>query len=583
MDYPHSPSTSPTAAQQWGHGNLPCYPYPIKTNVHQPGVDGHLAFANDAAAKWSETSAAPASLSTPPLSQPSSIHLPEENVWSAFTNLQSEGSTPQGMNPQAFLPGFIKPLPAMINPATLECLHLNGVFALANPPLQNALLGAFAECVLPSMPIVEWQNLFHAIHGGDGQHGSVSLLLYHAIMVSATTFVDIGYIVEAGFSSRQEAQESFFQKARLLYQANIESDSLIIVQSFLLMTYRLDTADGDDSRHLVGIAIPTALSIGLFQDVSQAINFPYRPTLWRRIAWACHVVDCQIALRLRRRPIIQRADFCHQMISEDDFELHHQNLAMAHELSPYHNFAAKRELALMFIANARLSVCIRNVLDVQCKESQLRASTSPATPTSAVSDDSDYSQSVFISERMLSEWANSLPVNFQTTPQNQEEEAAITVQRSLLHMTFYTTIAVFHQARPFPSSNFCVQHASRQITLVAFDLHRRNLHRRLPIVGVTGILVALVIHISEMKAPPSPQKDEATKNFQLGLEMMASLRDVYSEANRVTSWALKFIQQTSVLSDSPLHGFQSQNRGFGKASGMLQSVGSAESIGSASE
>jgi hypothetical protein len=237
------------------------------------------------------------------------------------------------------------------------------------------------------------------------------------------------------------------------------------------------------------------------------------------------------------------------MVLETDFD-HLQNLATQSPGIPpdttlSRNFSAQRELALIFIANARLSVCIRNVLDIQCKESQLRSSVSPTTPTSSTSDDSDSSNSIYISERMLSEWANALPKSCQTNPsepQAIDEEPALTVQRSLLHITFYTTIAVFHQSRLFPSSNFCVQHASQQITSVAFDLYRRGLHSRLPIVGVTGILVALVIHISEMKAPPSIQKDQATRNFQLGLEIMANLRDVYSEANRVTSWALKIIQ-----------------------------------------
>ncbi|KAJ5396521.1 hypothetical protein N7509_004634 [Penicillium cosmopolitanum] len=483
------------------------------------------------------------------------IGSPEEHVWTTFTNLHSEQSTPSGaVNPEGFLPSFIKPLPVMMNQDTIECLHINGTFALPNVPLQNALLQAFSECVLPSMPIVEWQPLIQALHGAHGSHGSISLLLYHAIMVSAATFVDIRYILDAGYSTRQEAQESFFQKARLLYQANTETDSLTVIQAFLLMAYRLDTTDGDDSRSLIGIAISTALSIGLFHDISQTINSPYRPTLWRRLAWSCHIMDCQIALRLRRRPIIQRADFCHQMVLESDFD-HLQNLASQSSGMPLdtnlsRNFSAQRELSLIFIANARLSVCIRNVLDIQCKESQLRSSASPTTPTSSTSDDSDYSNSIYVSERMLAEWASALPKSCQTNPsepQDIDEEPAIAVQRSLLHIIFYTTIAVFHQSRLFPSSNFCVQHASQQITSVSFDLYRRGLHSRLPIVGVTGILVALVIHISEMKAPPSIQKDQATQNFQLGLEIMANLRDVYSEANRVTSWALKIIQQNGAL------------------------------------
>lgn len=145
-----------------------------------------------------------------------SNHSPSENLWSAFTNIHPEESThPVTLNPEGFLPSFIKPLPLTTNQNTLECLHSNGVFALPNAPLQNALFQAFEECVLPSMPIVEWQSLIQALHGAYGSHGSISLLLYHAIMVSATTFVDMHHLLEAGHSTRQEAQESFFQKARV--------------------------------------------------------------------------------------------------------------------------------------------------------------------------------------------------------------------------------------------------------------------------------------------------------------------------------------------------------------------------------
>lgn len=107
-----------------------------------------------------------------------------------------------------------------MNQDTIECLHMNGVFALPNASFQTALLQAFADCVLPSMPIVEWQQLIQALHGAHGSHGSISLLLYHAIMVSATTFVDMHHILEAGHSTRQEAQESFFQKARVSGRQN---------------------------------------------------------------------------------------------------------------------------------------------------------------------------------------------------------------------------------------------------------------------------------------------------------------------------------------------------------------------------
>lgn len=98
--------------------------------------------------------------------------------------------------------------------ATTEFLQVNGVFTLPSESLQNALLQSFVECVLPSMPIVEWQDFLNSIYGRSG-HSPISLLLFHAVMFSAITFVDLKHLNEAGYSNRREAHESFFQKAKV--------------------------------------------------------------------------------------------------------------------------------------------------------------------------------------------------------------------------------------------------------------------------------------------------------------------------------------------------------------------------------
>lgn len=150
-------------------------------------------------------------------SSPDSIHAnsPEQFLWNNFTTLgPASHCSSDALDPGVFVPGFIQALP-MLNPHTLECLYTNGVFSLPSVSLQNSLLQAFVECVLPSMPIVEWQGILNAIDDRSGGHGSVSLLLYYAILFSATTFVDASHLHDAGFTSRHEAHEAIFQKTRV--------------------------------------------------------------------------------------------------------------------------------------------------------------------------------------------------------------------------------------------------------------------------------------------------------------------------------------------------------------------------------
>jgi hypothetical protein len=141
----------------------------------------------------------------------------EDAFWNTFTDFSSEGSSQGSPTTSAvsLLPDFANPLPATMDSATTEFLQIHGVLSLPNEALQSALLQAFVESVLPSMPIIEWQDFLNSINGRSSVHGSVSLLLFHAVMFSATTFVDLGHLHEAGYSSRREAHEDLFQKAKV--------------------------------------------------------------------------------------------------------------------------------------------------------------------------------------------------------------------------------------------------------------------------------------------------------------------------------------------------------------------------------
>lgn len=144
---------------------------------------------------------------------------PEEEFWNTFTHLSSDQPLPcpcpyPELDTAALLPGYIKPLPSTMDTSTIEYLLSNGVFTLPSSSFQTALLQAFLECVYPSMPILEWQSFLNAINDRSG-HGSISLLLYHAVMFSAITFVGLEHLLEEGYLNRREAQEACFQKVKV--------------------------------------------------------------------------------------------------------------------------------------------------------------------------------------------------------------------------------------------------------------------------------------------------------------------------------------------------------------------------------
>lgn len=115
----------------------------------------------------------------------------------------------------AQLPGFIRPLPAKIAPEDVRYLSAKGALSLPGIALQNALLQAYAEYVHPYMPLMDLHEFLGLVSRRDGLNGQASLFLYQAVMFSATAFVDIKYLREAGYASRKVARKAFFQKTRV--------------------------------------------------------------------------------------------------------------------------------------------------------------------------------------------------------------------------------------------------------------------------------------------------------------------------------------------------------------------------------
>ncbi len=119
-------------------------------------------------------------------------------------------------------PGFIKPMPERILAEDRRYLVQKQVFTLPPLRLQNALLAAYIEYVHPYMPLLELHDLLRVINDRSGASGKMSLFLYHAVMFSATAFVDESLLRDAGYESRRDARRSFFSRTRVSVSRDVE-------------------------------------------------------------------------------------------------------------------------------------------------------------------------------------------------------------------------------------------------------------------------------------------------------------------------------------------------------------------------
>ncbi|PHH72384.1 hypothetical protein CDD82_5996 [Ophiocordyceps australis] len=464
----------------------------------------------------------------------------------------------------AQLPPFVRPLPPKIAPEDVGYLDAKGALTLPCLPLQSALLQAYIEYVHPYMPLMNIHEFLDVVGHPDGINGQISLLLYQAIMFAATAFVDIKLLRDAGFATRKAARKAFFQKTRLLYDFDYESDRLVLVQALMLMTYWYETPDDQkDTWHWMGVAISLAHTIGLHRNPEATSMSVPKQRLWKRIWWSCFMRDRLIALGMRRPTRIKDEDFDVPMLVESDFEYQALSEANSHVLPAscalVRDVSMQKELAIMCIAKAKICVCISHMLRTQysvlIRDKMKPENTTNSTMMLFPNKQQDNLESITNVDLELSDWADSLPACCHYRPLTpldvKDGRTTIAVQRTLLHMVYHTTVSALHRPQFLPSSpshtptasrqvqdmsRLRVRDAATQITRMATELFHLRLERLLPTTGVTVILPAMIIHLLEMKNPVAQARERATRGFRQCMRVMDKLREIYSAADYATGF-----------------------------------------------
>lgn len=463
------------------------------------------------------------------------------------------------------LPPWVKPLPDKIGQDEIAYLQRKGALSIPEPALQNALLQAYVEYVHPYMPLLELFDFLNVINAGDGQDGQISLLLYQAVLFAGSAFVKRSVLAKHGYPVRKVARKMFFQRARLLYDFDYDSDRLVLVQALLLMTYWYETPDDQkDTWHWMGVAISLAHTIGLHRNPDNGTMPPRKQRLWKRMWWSCFMRDRLIALGMRRPTRIKDEDFDVPMLQESDFEidiLPEGNNLLPPECTVIRNTDMQRELAEMCVQKAKLCVLISHMLKAQYSvliRDRLQPERTNTTMMLFPNKSLDNLEAVEQVDRELAAWATALPPSCQYRPlvpyDVQDGRSTVAVQRNLLHMVYQTTTSALHRPLFLPTSPLqppqasrAVQEASRdkvknaatQITRMAAEMHHFRLAKYLPTTGVTVVLPAMIIHLVEYKHPDYERRKEAQKGFHQCMQVMVKLRDIYAAAD----FAAGFLEQ----------------------------------------
>jgi hypothetical protein len=466
------------------------------------------------------------------------------------------GSLPQKPTPGE-LPRFIKPLPAKIGPDEISYLEKKGALSVPRGTLRSEMLRAYVEFVHPYMPLLDLHDFLAMVDGRDETKGKVSLILFQAVMFAGSAFVDMDHLRAAGYASRKDARKDFFQKTRILYDFDYESDRVSLVQALLLLTYYYETPDDQkDTWHWMGVATSVAHTIGLHRNPDNTNLDSKRVKLWKRIWWSTYMRDRLIALGMRRPTRIKTEDFDVPMLTLDDFELSPlpDNITcLPADCRIARDVDAQRQLAIMCIEKARLCLCISHVLSKQyCVLNNNHGLQNDRTTMMLLPKKLDPETSeVKACDEELQKWVSGLPEEAKYTDK-PSGVPAIDLARTLLHMVFFTTLSALHRPQVLPNSQGGpasapaktnveselldvsrrnVRRAASAITSIAQRLDQSGLVKYLPTTGVTVLLPAIIIHLLDIKAPEEETRKSSLRGFCQCMAVMGKLRDLYAAAD----------------------------------------------------
>lgn len=257
----------------------------------------------------------------------------------------------------------------------------------------------------------------------------------------------------------------------------------------------------------------------------------------------------------------------------------------------------QKDLAMLCISQAKLSLCISHVLSTQysvlIRDQGMATNQDWNTRPSAVLLPRNFEQTdeVNICDSELADWVQSLPSQcISKDPSSEEIEggaSTVIVQRTLLHMVYYATIAALH--RPQLQRHLKLQDdprnkvhkASCEITRMSQLLHKVELTGYLYNAGLTVILPAIITHLLDLKSPDDAIRYKALQQFCQCMQVVEKLRENYAIIDSETQFLDAVIQKSDINIDMHLMSYNVSSAEIFRPKRTAQSVSELVAAGRA--
>ncbi|KAH7143482.1 fungal-specific transcription factor domain-containing protein [Dactylonectria macrodidyma] len=213
------------------------------------------------------------------------------------------------------------PIPASIADHTLndgnpvyKQLSLDEALLMPSRDIADQLVYTFFDKMHPAYPVLDREAFSLAY-----LNGRASSLVLQTIFLLGFTVGSDELVHAAGFRDRTTARKTYYLRAKALYDADYESDRVLLVAVMLLLGFWWSGPDDQkDTCHWVGCATTLAQSLGFHRIVSQPAMSQRMKSLRRRIWWTIYMRDRHTSQAFGRPCRIRDEDCDVEPLSEED-------------------------------------------------------------------------------------------------------------------------------------------------------------------------------------------------------------------------------------------------------------------------
>ncbi|KAF9884944.1 hypothetical protein FE257_000853 [Aspergillus nanangensis] len=490
------------------------------------------------------------------------------NTPTSSATIRVRQSSPQIYPLPIPLPKFVKPIPSRLKRDEVCFLQIKGAFNVPDIISLRPFLKAYVDHVHPYMPVLDLQGILFSITQNDRQR-PISLFLLQSILFVSSTFVPDTLLETVGYSDRSSARRTLLYRAKVLYDFDVEDDSLAIVQGLLLLTFWHGTPDDlTGCWYWAGLSLTWAFRMGLHQEDSarsSRINPRYKH-LRRRIWWSVYIRDRLTALWMQRPARIDDVAFNIPPLTIEDFDAPISSTVLLRfmtDSSYLSNPHTQKTLEKIFIDLSNLCVSIGQVLAVKFSTWKLGPVTS-STPSLARPSSSDVSTRhewrVEECALGLRQWLQKHGSRY-LAEDLSTEETIVTINASLVHMLHATALVNLYISNTTSQSPpeyvlLNCSYPAATVTKIMGDLSQRKLIQYLPITAVNILISTIAIHVIEVNSSDLETRSRGYSNLNKCLQILGELSKTYSAA----TWANIFFEASALGSSASLP-FRALQRG----------------------